>query len=296
MTDDKILSQIAAAMLLAEKASTEEEADNAMKVAQRLASKYSIDLAVARAHTAKSAKRTTPTHRRIVIGEARKKGLRTYVSLFMAIGKANDVTFNIAHNSTYVIAFGFSEDIDLTEALYASLIVQMVRASDAYLRAGTYKEETTYRKVTKRDSWGFKYSDWDHAPVSGSMARINFQEAFASRVGARLEVAQREAREEAVAAERAVNEDAARRMDTGVDQDAQRAEYETTGTELAIVEKATEIKDYYKQHSDARGNWRGFRAATTISYDARTAGSSAGDSARLGTEKAIGGMRRGIAS
>ena len=61
------------------------------------------------------------------------KGLRTYVQLFAVIAAANDVRCDVASNSTFVYAYGFAEDIDATHALYASLVVQMVRACDAYL-------------------------------------------------------------------------------------------------------------------------------------------------------------------
>ena len=65
-----------------------------------------------------------------------RKGLRTYVQLFVVIAAANDVKCDVASNSTFVYAYGFAEDIDATHALYASLVVQMVKASDAYIATG----------------------------------------------------------------------------------------------------------------------------------------------------------------
>lgn len=283
--EDKILSKIAAALRLAEKAATEAEAEAAMQVAQRLSTTYSIDLAVARAHQAKSERRPTPTHKQITLGPRGKKGLHTYVSLFTLIGGANDVTCNIAHNSTYVIAFGYEEDVELTEALYASLVVQMVAASDAYLKAGTYKDEMVSRMVTRDDGWG-KYRTWGYAPVSGHTARIDFQRAFAYRVGTRLKEARAQARDAAVAADRA-------RM-VGADGGDGRSDA-TTGTELALIAKSVEIRDYYKQHSTARGTYKGGRRGSQ-SMDAWSAGQKAGSSARLGGEKAIGGGRKELAS
>ncbi len=35
--------------------------------------------------------------------------------------------------TTFVYAYGFAEDIDSSHALYASLVMQMVRASEAYI-------------------------------------------------------------------------------------------------------------------------------------------------------------------
>jgi hypothetical protein len=196
MSENRVLRQIAAALRTAENAGTPDEADNAMQVAQRLATRYSIDLAVARSHAA-PARRATPTHRSITLGEPRKRGLRTYVGLFLAIAEANDVTCNIAHNSTYVVAFGYEDDIALCESLYASLVVQMVRAGDRYLKAGTYRADETWRRVPYTTRLGQRRTRWELVPVSATMARINFHTAFAARVGERLLDARTQAREEA---------------------------------------------------------------------------------------------------
>ena len=114
-----------------------------------------------------------PTQRTITIGAAGTKGLRTYAQLFVLIAAANDVRCDIASNSTFLYAYGFAEDIDTSHALYASLVVQMVRASDAYLASGA------------------------HRPTPTITARLNFQLAFGARVGQRLAEAREEARNEA---------------------------------------------------------------------------------------------------
>jgi hypothetical protein len=285
MPDDKILGRIAAALRTAENAGTEDEAANAMAVAQRLATTYSVDLAVARSHSARQGRRPTPAHRTVTLGEAGKRGLRTYVSLFLAIADANDVTCNIAHNSTYVIAFGFEDDIALCEALYASLVVQMVRAGDAYLKAGSYKDELVFRKVTRTDSRGWRHEYWDEAPVPAQTARATFHLAFAGRVRERLVEAQLAAR--AAAIER--DEDVMARTSIGSGSSGGRS-----GTELAIIEKLDEVAEYYQEHSNARGAWRGNRGAGAHSRDAHRAGDRAGRRARLGTEPEIGGQRRAL--
>jgi len=290
MNDDKILRQIAAALRTAENAGTEAESDNAMQVAQRLATRYSIDLAVARSHAA-PAKRSTPTHRTVTLGEPRKRGLRTYVELFLSIAAANDVTCNIAHNSTYVVAFGYEDDIDVCEALYASLVVQMVRAGDAYLKLGTYRHELVPRQVTAPTRLGRTRKQWEMAPMSSAMARINFHTAFAVRVGERLLAAREQARSDAVAADREIM----RRTGVSAGATAGDATAGKTGAELAIVEKAAEVADYYRSTSTARGTWQGGRARTDHSEDAIRAGNRAGSTARLGTERSIGGARRAIA-
>jgi hypothetical protein len=172
MTDDKMLARIAALLRQAEHTDNVHEAETFMAAAQRLATTTSIDLAVARAHSATRSKAQQPTQRTVTIGNAGARGLRTYVQLFVVIAAANDVKCDVASNSTFVYAYGFAEDIDATHALYASLVVQMVKASDAYLATG------------------------DHRPTPTITARLNFQIAFGARVGQRLGEAREQARQD----------------------------------------------------------------------------------------------------
>src|ERR1700760_4623134 len=95
--DEKYLTKLAAMLRLAESTDNPHEAEAFMEAAQRLATATSIDLAVARAHTAKAERRTTPIAKRVEIGEAGKRGLRTYVQLFIAVGRANELKIDIAH-------------------------------------------------------------------------------------------------------------------------------------------------------------------------------------------------------
>jgi hypothetical protein len=172
MTEDKLLARIAALLRQAENTDNVHEAETFMAAAQRLATTTSIDLAVARAHSATRSKAQAPTQRTITIGNAGARGLRTYVQLFVVIAAANDVKCDVASNSTFVYAYGFGEDIDATHALYASLVVQMVKASDSYLATGA------------------------HRPTPTITARLNFQLAFGARVGQRLSEARDEAKRE----------------------------------------------------------------------------------------------------
>jgi hypothetical protein len=173
MTEDKMLARIAALLRQAEGTNNTHEAEAFMAAAQRLATATSIDLAVARAHSATRTAAQVPSMRTITIGEPGSRGLRTYVQLFAGIAMANEVRCDVASNSTYVYAYGFAEDIDATHALYASLVVQMVRACDAYLATGA------------------------HRPTPTITARLNFQLAFGARVGQRLSEARDQARREA---------------------------------------------------------------------------------------------------
>ncbi|MBS9533247.1 DUF2786 domain-containing protein [Mycobacterium sp. M1] len=172
-TEDKMLARIAALLRQAEGTDNAHEAEAFMAAAQRLATATSIDLAVARSHSAARTAATAPVQRTITIGEAGTRGLRTYVQLFVGIASANEVRCDVASNSTFVYAYGFAEDIDAAHALYAGLVVQMVRASDAYIASG------------------------EHRPTPTITARLNFQLAFGARVGARLAEARDETRREA---------------------------------------------------------------------------------------------------
>jgi hypothetical protein len=180
-----MLERIAALLRQAENTDNAHEADAFMAAAQRLATTTSIDLAVARAHSVTRTAAQAPVQRTVSIGEPGARGLRTYVQLFVVIAHANDVKCDVASNSTFVYAYGFAEDIDATHALYASLVVQMVKASDAYVATG------------------------DHRPTPTITARLNFHLAFGVRVGQRLA----DAREEA---KKAVAEDRDQRPGTAV--------------------------------------------------------------------------------
>lgn len=168
-----MLARIAALLRQAEGTDNPHEAEAFMTAAQRLATATSIDLALARAHSAQRTKAQLPEQRTITIGSAGTRGLRTYVQLFVVIGLANDLKCDVATNSTYVHAYGFAEDIDATHALYASLVTQMVKASEAYIGSG------------------------EHRPTPTITARLNFQLAFGARVGQRLAEAKAEAESEA---------------------------------------------------------------------------------------------------
>jgi hypothetical protein len=173
MTDDKMLERIAALLRQAENTDNPHEAEAFMAAAQRLATTTSIDLAVARAHSATRTAAQAPVQRTVSIGDAGTRGLRTYVQLFVGIAHANDVKCDVASNSTFVYAYGFGEDIDATHALYASLVVQMVKASDTYIGSGA------------------------HRPTPTITARLNFHLAFGARVGQRLADAREEVKQAA---------------------------------------------------------------------------------------------------
>ncbi|MBD0321858.1 MAG: DUF2786 domain-containing protein [Aldersonia sp.] len=266
MSSEKVLTRIGGLLRQAESTDNEHEAAAFMAAAQRLATQSSIDLAVARSHVAQRERRPVPVQRMITIGEPGKKGLRTFAQLFLLIAAANDVRCDITQTSTVVYAYGFDTDIDTCEALYSSLLVQMVRASDAYIKSGAYRKELTDRLVTETRR-GRRVQRWTRAPVAAVTARLNFQLAFADRIGQRLAAAKQEAEQEAVEHDR------------------------SSSTALALRDKEIELHDFYSETSEARGTWRGARATIGHSSAARRAGDRAGRNARLGTAPELAGPR-----
>lgn len=267
---DRMLTRIGGLLRQAESTDNEHEAEAFLAAAQRLATRSSIDLAVARAHIAGRERRSTPMQRMIPIGDAGKKGLRTYVQLFVAIAAANDVRCDVARTSTQVYAYGFDSDIDTCAALYASLLVQMVRASDQYIKSGQYRSATVEKIVTDK-RWGRKVQRRVQAPVAAVTARLNFQMAFAARIGRRLAEVKAEVEAEVKA---------------GV-----VPETVATGTALALRNKEIELTDFYRKTSDARGTWRGPQTSAGHSAAARRAGDRAGRAARLGTSPELAAAR-----
>jgi hypothetical protein len=243
-----MLVRIGGLLRQAESTDNPHEAEAFMEAAQRLATATAIDLAVARAHTSSRERRAAPVQRAISIGEPGRRGLRTYVQLFVAIASANDVQCDVAHNSTQVFAYGFDSDIDACQALYSSLLMQMVRASDAYLRSGAHK------------------------PVAGVTARLNFQLAFAARIGQRLAETKQDV-EATVAA----------------------GAGDATGTALVLRDKQIELRDFYTQTSKARGTWRGPQSGVARSDKARRAGDRAGRDARIGRSTELSSARKRLA-
>lgn len=274
MRDDKLLTKIGGLLRQAEGTDNEHEAEAFMAAAQRLATAASIDLALARAHDPAARRAASPITRQVQIGKAGKRGLRTYVQLFVQIAHANDLTCDVASNSTFVIAYGFEADIDACEALYTSLVIQMVAASDAYLKSGAYKGETARQVVTK--TTGFvRRRVVEEKALSPITARLNFQSAFATRIGARL----REARDEQQAEA------------STVEATAGGASGRTVSTAVAMRDKELEVKDFYRSASKARGTWRPSSASAGYSSAARQAGDRAGKRARIGADREFGGAR-----
>lgn len=292
-----IVERIAKILNQAENAGTEAEAKVFMDKAQEMSTRYSVDLAKAR-HMTVAKERTVPITRRVMLGKRGQRGLNTYVALITGIAEANDLKMTIAHNSTFVNLYGFAEDIDVTEALYASLLVQMGSAAEQFKRHGDWKEEKVYREGRweyYRVSTGEKVSqtygnryygrDIDERWIPGGYvsmpwlsARLDFQQAFASRVSHRLYLAK-------IDAEAKIREEEA----------AAATANTSAGSELVLVEKREAVRDYYAANNNARGSYRGHRCGV-VSSTASRAGSRAGDAARLTNASSLPGARKAVSA
>jgi hypothetical protein len=272
-----MIERIAKLIALAESASTVEEAEAAFAKAQQLASKYAIDLEVARQQAAPKA-RQTPITRTIRIGEKGKRANASLIELFTTIGSANDVHCLIAHNSTWVEAHGMPSDLDNTEALWSSLAATMTRFADAHVRDknAPWRSETVY--VPSNDY----YRSGEFKPVSGQGARKSFNEGFTWRISARLREARKASIEEADhfhAEQHAAIENGSDNLPSSM--------------ALVLKDKSTEVKahmwaEYERKYGKRRpGSWRGGRSNGTRSSSANAAGASAADRASLQGRKAV---------
>lgn len=271
-----ILDQLAKILNQAMNTDNEHEKDLFFKQAQKLSTKHGIELAQARSHIAKLEKREQPVVMNVDLSSRGTQNRHVWCSLFMSIGKANDLVFDIAHDSTYVIAFGMPSDIEVTKALYANLSVQMIEMCEAYLKLGEWRSETCWDPKQYR-----------HKPIHSRVAKRQFFESFSSRIGNRLREARREAITEVVAEER----ETLTEVDLTEAADAGRME---TSTELVVLAKTVEVSDFHKQNSRASGTWKGGRGNTYRSNSGSNAGRSAANNARIGGEKALAGGRRAI--
>jgi putative metallohydrolase (TIGR04338 family) len=260
--DDGTLARLAKLLRQAERAANEHERAAFLSKAQALATRHSVALAIARAHTAKEEGREEPVAESYRIGDRGKRGLARYVRLLLGIAHANDLRCTISHDSTALTMHGFPSDIAVTKAIYESLLVQMVADCERHLRSGVRDEQEVWDAAKRR---------WAVRPVATITARLAFYEAYAWRIGERLD----EARQTALAAH-------------GEDSAPERS----TETAVALRQKELEVHDFFAEalrRNNIRGTWSADRR-TKMNDAPRAAqeGLRAADRARLSDEKELG--------
>lgn len=249
--DDGMLAKVGKLLRHAEGASTEAERDTFFTKAQELASIHSIELAVARAAHESREEGQSPTFEAVRLGHRGQPSNVRFVNLMLAIARANDLRCTIRTDNTVVTLYGFPLDIQVTKALYVTLVLQMIADGDAYIRSGA------------------------HRPIHGRTARVAFYEGWTSRIGLRLKQAQA----------------AAQRSQSGSGDSPSPVPATTVSQstkELALVAKRDEVKGYYKgllQAHGVSGTWRGAGEVQDFHSEAR--GWAAAEQARLGRESEL---------
>ena len=258
---EKLLDRIGALLAKAESTDSDHEADALVSKAQQLATLHSLDLATARQRTQRRHRREQVEQRKRTLGRRGEAGLRHRVILFVAIAHVNDVQVDIARDSTYVLTYGFPSDLDVVEALHASLATQMTAAAGAAIRRGEHKADPY---------WSESAGEWR---TDARVFRSGFNDGFIAAVSERLRAARSAALAEAHTRD-------------GVGPQT------SSGHELVLVEKAAEVASFHEATSEARGSWRGQgRAHAPWSPGGRTAGEQAGRLARLQASRPIEGAR-----
>lgn len=134
-----------------------------MSRAMALSQAYSIDLAIARAHTVKKERVEVPEKRSFKVGQDRLKASKNahFVDLMIAICDANDIEVTISGSNTYVFGVGMPSDLDMAERFFSLLAPQMIQEADAGLKRGDNGEwregEPKRRRVEIPESeraWG----------------------------------------------------------------------------------------------------------------------------------------------
>lgn len=257
------IERISALLMKAERTDNEHEADAYLMKAQSLATLASIDLATARAKRREDETPADPITRTVTIGEKGKRANTHLVSLFVVVAHNNFTMVDVAADSTYVIAYGMPQDLDITHTLFASLSVQMATTAQVYLENGEWRNES-YRVRSR--STGLLVTK----KFTKQTARAAFYRAYVARIDERLQQAREQAMSEHDGAEGAASSAA-----------------------VVLRKSESEVRVFHRQNSAARGRWGGYRgAASGRSGSAAGAGRQAASSARLSpSEQLPGGPR-----
>jgi hypothetical protein len=244
---DGITDKVGKLLTHADKASTDEERRTYLEKAEGLAAEHSINLALIRKKQADS--ENGERDRPITGGLFSLTALPnvTYrnlaVELASNICRAHGARNVIRGRSQYLTFYGFPEDVHLTELMINRVTPMMFEESDRYLKSAEHRA----------------------SGVAAVSARITFCKHFAWEVGSRLREAVKQAEREVVETLALTDGNA------------------STSAELALREKAVEVRDYVDyefKRIGVRGSWKGSNTSNW-SGGAANAGASAARSANL---------------
>jgi len=245
---DDTIARVAKVLRQAERASNEHERAAYLAKAQSLATRHSIAFAVARAHTAAAERREQPMEQTVIIGKPGKRGLARYVRLLLAIAAANDLRALISFDSTRVYLYGFPSDIDVTKAMYESVLVQMVADCESHL-----------------------HTDQETRHIATITRRLAFYEGYAARIGERL-----------LRARATTQADLAEQAEPDVSESTALA---VKAKEVEVSDYFAEILRRQNIRGSWKGGRRSSWFNAPQSY---AAGDSAASRARLGDQRALG--------
>jgi len=168
VSEERALDRIGKLLAQAEGTDNEHEADAFVTRAQELATAYAVDLELARARQTalrlRGAGATELVQRQLSVGERGRRGNRQLVLLYVVVAGANDVLVNVSQDSSFVLGFGYPDDLDVVEQLWASLATQMATAAGRRLRAGEHRAEGV-----PAISWRLSFYDGWVAAVQGRL-------------------------------------------------------------------------------------------------------------------------------
>ncbi|MEY4323060.1 MAG: hypothetical protein RL410_841 [Actinomycetota bacterium] len=264
------VARVAALLAMAERTDNQHEADAFFAKAQQLATAASVDLALARAVTARQESREQPITKTITVGDPGVAANKHLVALFIGISRANDLRMDIAHNSTYVILYGMPSDIEVTEVLFNSISTQMFAQADLWVRGGEWKDDKYWSTHISANGYRVPVKK----PHTAKTARSSFCAAFTERICQRVQ----NARDEALADYRRTHADT--KNESGA----------LISTEIVLRDKAAEVNSYYRGNSKAAGHWKGYSGAGArgTAGKSTSAGKSAANRARIGRQSELG--------